>query len=108
MKSVKKEALIKLRKALASSYREKEHAEVDGLWQGRVMGHIRSLGPLTPKTNFFEPFQRLVWRLTPVTCVLILLLGAALVQLDSVSDYELSNMFIEDPTDFSLVALYNG
>ena len=49
MKSIKKEDFIKLRKALAIAYRERDKAEVGELWQSRVMGHIRNLGPLYPK-----------------------------------------------------------
>ncbi|UCF83769.1 MAG: hypothetical protein JSV50_21845 [Desulfobacteraceae bacterium] len=107
MKSIKEEDFVKLRKALAAAYREKEKTEVDELWQSRVMGHIRNLGPLYPKTGYFELFQGLVWRFAPVACALVLLLGAAVAQLDFVSDYELAKIFIEDPADFSLLALYN-
>ncbi len=107
MKSIKEEALIKLRKALAAAYHEKEKAEVDELWLTRVMDHIRNLDPLYPKTNFFEVFQGFVWRLVPVACILVLLLGAAITQLDTVSDYELTKVFLEDPADYTLLAL-NG
>ena len=107
MKSIKKEDLIKLRKALATAYHEKEKAEADELWLARVMGHIRSLGPLYPKTSFFEMFQGFVWRLVPVACILVLLLGAAITQLDIVSDYELTKVFLEDPADYTLLALNN-
>ena len=107
MKPIKKENLIKLRKALVAAHHEKEKAQVDELWPARVMGHIRSLGPLYPKTSFFEVFQRFLWRLAPVTCILVVLLGAAIIRLDIVSDYELTKVFLEDPVDFSLLAL-NG
>ena len=105
MKSIKKEDLIKLRDAFATTYREKEKIEVDERWQVRVMDHIRSLDPLYPKTNFFEVFQRFLWRLAPIACALILLLGAALSQLDTVSDDELTKVFLEDPADYTLLAL---
>ena len=105
MKSMKREDLIKLRKALATAYHEKEKAEVDESWLARTMGHIRILGPLYPKTDFFEVFQRSLWRLAPIACALILLLGAAVTQLDTVADYELTKVFLEDPADYTLLAL---
>ena len=105
MKFMKKKGFIKVRKALATAYYEKEKAEVGELWQLRVMRHIRSLGPLYSKPRSLEPFQRFVWRLVPVACVLVLLLGVALSQLDFVSDYELAKMFTEDPADFGLIDL---
>ena len=108
MKSIKKESQMKLRNAFATAYREKEKGEVGELWMARVMGHIRSLGPLYPETSYLELFQQFVWRITPVACVLVLLLSAALTQVDFVSDYEFARMLIEDPADFSLLALNGG
>ena len=105
MKSIKKEGFDKLQKAFTVAYRKKEKPEVGALFQTRVMGHIRSLDPLHTKTMFFEVFQRFLWRLVPVTIVLILLLGAAITRIDVVSDYELTKIFLEDPEDFSLLAL---
>ena len=107
MKSIKKVNFNQIGKALCAAFHEKEKTEVGELWQSRLMDHIRSLGPLYSKTNFLDLFQRFVWQLAPFTCVLILLLSAAVVRLDFVSDYELSKMFIEDPTNFSLLSLYN-
>ena len=107
MKSIKKENLIRLRKALATAYHKKEKAEIGELWQSSVMNKIRSLGPLNPKTGFFEVFQGFVWRLVPVATILVLLLGGAVIQLDIISDYELTKVFLEDPADYTLLAL-NG
>jgi len=106
MKSIRKKHRIRLRKALAAAYREKEKAEVGELWQVRVMGHIQSLGPLYSQTSYLERFERFVWHLAPVACVLVVLLGVGITQLELVSDYEIVKMFIEDPADFSLLALY--
>jgi hypothetical protein len=105
MNSIKKKHHIRLKKALAVAYREKEKAEVGDLWQVRVMEHIRSLGPLYSQTSYLERFERLVWQLAPVACVLVVLLGVVITQLELVSDYEIVKMFIEDPADFSLLAL---
>lgn len=107
MKSVKKEDLTKLLKIFAATYRNKEGAEVGDPWQTRVMGRIHDLDPLQLKIHFMEVFQRFVWRLAPVAIILVLLLGAAITQLDMVSDYAVAEMFMEDPADFSLLAM-NG
>jgi len=106
MKSIKREHHVRLKEALAVAYREKEKAEVGELWQVRVMGHIRSLGSLYSQTSYLGLFERFVWQLVPVACVLVLLLGVAVTQLDLISDYEIVKMFMEDPADFSLLALY--
>ena len=106
MKSIKKKDHNKLRKALAAAYREKEKTEVGNLWQSRVMGHIRSLGPLYPETSYFERLERVVWRLAPIACVLLFVLVTAVAKVDFVSEYEIARIFIEDPVEFSLLALY--
>jgi hypothetical protein len=102
MKSMKKEDHFRIRKVLAAAYREKEKAVVGDLWQTRVMGHIRSLGPLYPATSYLEFFERFVWRLAPVACALILILAAIFMQMDFISEYEMAKIFFDDPADISL------
>lgn len=106
MKYIKKEPLTKIKKILTLAYYEKENLEISESWQSRVMGNIQDLGPIS-QFRFFDVFQRTVWRLTPATCVMILLLSLALTQINMMSDYELVKIFFEDPADFSLLALYN-
>lgn len=93
---------FKIRKALAAAYREKEKAAVGELWQTRVMGRIKSLGPLYPATSYLEFFERFVWRLAPVACALILILAAIFVHMDFISEYEMAKIFFDDPADISL------
>ena len=105
MKSIKKEHFLKLIKVLAAAYHGKEKVETDELWQARVMGHIRDLGPLHPLSGYLDLLQGLVWRIAPVACILVLLLGIAMTQIDFVSDYELAKMIAEDPADFTMLVL---
>lgn len=92
----------KLKRTLTAAYYEKEKAAVNELWQIRVMSRVRSLGPLNAKSNFLELFERFVWKLAPLACLLILALAIILTNLDFVSDYEIAKAFMEDPLDFSL------
>jgi hypothetical protein len=105
MKTIKHEDHVKLRKALASAYREKESAEVGDLWQVRVMEHIRNPDAFYPQPSYLDLFQRLVWQLVPVACILVLILGIVLSQVNFTPDYEMAKMFIEDPANYSLLAL---
>ena len=102
MKSLRNDDHLKMRKVLAEAYREKENVEVGELWQARVMGHIRSLGPLYPVTRYLQLFEGFVWRLAPVACVLILILAVILIHMDFISEFEMARIFFEDPVDFSL------
>ena len=105
MKSIKPEDHVKLKKALASAYWKKEKAKVSDLWQVKLMEHIRNLDPLHTRLSYLDLFQRLVWQLVPVACVLVLILGMVLSQVDFMTDYVIAKIFIEDPVNYSLFAL---
>ncbi len=106
MKTLNKEDYTRIKKAFTAVYYEKEKNALRDSWQIRVMEHIRDLEAV-PETDFFEVFQRLTWRLAPITCGLVLLLGIAVTHFNVAPDYELMRLFIEEPADFSLSALYN-
>jgi len=108
MESIKKEQLAKVIKALSLAYKAKEKTEVGDLWQARVMGNVLCMGPLYVKTGYFELFQQFVWRLTPVTFVLIGLLGMALIKMDFFSDYEFTKAFVSNSSDLVTLAMYSG
>ena len=102
MKTLKKD-YSKLKELFIRAYHEKEKHEVDELWQMRVMSHLRSLGPISSRRRYFMLFEQSVWRLAPVTCLLILVLVALLIELDFIPDYELVKLFIDDPVEFTFV-----
>ncbi|MBN1848619.1 MAG: hypothetical protein JW932_08540 [Deltaproteobacteria bacterium] len=106
MKSMNKENLAKIKKMLTVAYYEKETVEIGESWKSRVMASIQDLRP-SHQVDFIEVFQRILWRLVPVACGLIILLGIAVSQMNLISDYELVDMMFEDPADYSLLAL-NG
>ena len=99
---MKKDDYLRIRKVLTAAYHEKEKALVGDLWQTRVMAHIKSLGPLYPATSYLEFFERFVWRLAPVVCVLLLILAVFFTHMDFISEYEMAKIFFEDPADVSL------
>jgi hypothetical protein len=105
MKSLTHEDRVKLRKALASAYRKKENAKVGDLWQVKVMEHIRNFDPFHTQPSYLDLFQRLVWQLAPVACVLVFILGMVLSQVDFMTDYVIAKIFIEDPANYTLFAL---
>ena len=106
MKSIKDDDWGKLQKTLSVAYNEREATEVGELWPVRVMGQIKSLPSMYPRTGYLEYLQQLVWRLSPVAVALVLLLSAALLQIDLTSDYELAKMFVEVPIELSLLGEY--
>ena len=108
MKSINKEQFAKAIKALTLAYNNKEKIEVGDMWQTRVMGHVLSIGPLYTRTGYFELFQQFVWRLTPVTFILVGLLSLALVKMDFFADYEFTKSFVNDSSDLITLAMYSG
>jgi len=91
---------------LREAYFEKEHAEVGGQWQANAMRRIRGLGPLRTRTNFFMFFEQFFWRLTPATCLLILISTALLFKLDFFPEYDLVASLIYDTEELTLTQLF--
>ena len=94
----------KLTEALAAAYREKEGAEVDELWQIRVMNHVRRLDPIRSEALSFKLFEQYVWRFAAVACLLILMLAVVLIRGEFIPEYEIAQAFMEDPTRLDLLA----
>jgi hypothetical protein len=63
------------------SAREREGVPRDD-WRTQVMKRIRRIGPLKPAAGFWPAFEHLVWRIAPVTCLLVLVLAALLMNTD--------------------------
>jgi hypothetical protein len=71
-----------LKKALRDAYFAKEREGVGKEFRTDVMRRIRRIGPLSANVGFWPAFEHLTWRLVPVTCLLVLVLTAALVTMD--------------------------
>jgi len=66
----------KLKTILRQAYREKENLEVADLSREEIMQRVLQMGAPVPSPRFLPLFGEWVWRLTPVTCLFILLLLA--------------------------------
>jgi hypothetical protein len=77
-----------LRKVLRDAYRarEGEIAGEDG--SSRVMSRIRQIGPLGPVASFWPAFEHLVWRLAPVSCLLVLVATLLLLNMPTDLAYD--------------------
>ncbi len=89
-------------------YHEKENLCVSDNWQANAMRLIRNDEGERFQYSFFDIFQGFVWKLAPVSCILVLLLGFLMTQTNTLSDYEMAKIFINDPSDLSFISLYNG
>jgi hypothetical protein len=71
-----------LKKAFRDIYAAKEREETGDGWQFQVMKRVRRIGPLTPASNFLPAFEHFVWRLAPVSCLLVIALTLLLMNID--------------------------
>ncbi|MBN2122747.1 MAG: hypothetical protein JW821_00500 [Deltaproteobacteria bacterium] len=83
-----------LQEALRAAYLEREKAEAGDQWRSRVMGRIREIGPAAAAPGFWESLEHMVWRLVPVTCLLIAVLGILFVSMDVGHPYDVFDVFL--------------
>ena len=95
-----------LRKALRDAYFYREERELGDLWQSKVMGHIREIGPLKVGAGFWPVFEHLVWRLAPVSCLLVLSLTVLLLSMDLDHGYDYLGTLTAEFTKTSLAELF--
>lgn len=91
-----------LRQVLRRAYQEREKVEVTDQWQKEVMRHIRQLGKIEASPSFLAMFEQLVWRLVPVTCLLILGLTLLLSSLDFISGDDLIQLLTNSTDEITL------
>jgi hypothetical protein len=75
------------RKALRSAYLSREKEGVRDDWPLKVMRRVREIGPVTIP-GFWHDFEQVVWRLAPVSGVLVLALAFLVLELGSGFSYD--------------------
>jgi hypothetical protein len=95
-----------LKKILCQTYHKKENINVGDQWQLNVMRRIRNLGPVQSGPSFFMLFEQFVWRLTPATCLLIIVGVIIFLKLGFFPDYDVLTLFINDTEELSLAQLF--
>ena len=96
---------VQVKEALRAAYHAKENngPEVGEQFEAQVMRRIRALGSIHSKPDYLSLFEQFVWRLAPVTVVLIVILAAWVIQFDFASEFEITNIFMDDPIGFNLI-----
>ncbi|MDR2019059.1 MAG: hypothetical protein LBQ00_09420 [Syntrophobacterales bacterium] len=99
----------KLRQALGQAYRDKENIEVGQRWRTGLMAQVREIGPIRPEPGFLPSFESVVWRLTPLTSplVLILILVACFIGLNLGSNYDALYMLVNGEEEMTLSAIFS-
>ncbi len=96
-----------LRKAFREAYSAKGGRETGEEWQSQAMKRIRQIGPLRPAAGFWPAFETMVWRLMPVSCVLVLVLTFLFMKVDFDVDSDYLATMAAEMEKPSLVELFD-
>jgi hypothetical protein len=95
----------RLRKVLSLAYTEREGDTTPDLRPEKVMQRIR-LGTLpAPRGAYLEDLERFLWRLVPVSLVLLFLLGILFGAVGFSAKGDSEGSLVEDPAELSMLSL---
>ena len=96
-----------LRKALLGAYLSREKEGVGHDWRLKVMRRVREIGPMTIP-GFWPDFEQVVWRLAPVSGILVLALALLFLNIGSGFSYDYLGVVtseLDQPTMGELLGL---
>lgn len=93
------ERCLRLTKALKTAYamRDKGAFPKERSWELSVMRRVRRIAEGELRPDFSALFELFVWRLAPVTGVMIILLSVLLFRADLSSEYALAGNLLVEP-----------
>ncbi|HEY3277045.1 MAG TPA: hypothetical protein VGJ94_10520 [Syntrophorhabdaceae bacterium] len=97
----------KLRHALRRAYIGKEPPEIGLKWRDALMAKVREIGPLCGKPRFLPSFEKIVWRLVPITTPLALILIFFLVKLGLASAQNSLQSFINGLEEWTIIQFFS-
>ena len=98
---------VSVKMAFQDAYSTKERGETGEEWQSQVMRRVRQVGPLSPAAGFWPAFESMVWRLAPVSCLLVLVLTFLFVNMDFYLDSDYLGTMALETEKPSLVELFD-
>ncbi|MDM8554435.1 hypothetical protein QUF75_06865 [Desulfococcaceae bacterium HSG7] len=99
-----------LKEMLKSAYDAKAESyfpDTDEQWEMRVMQRIRAMSHADACPDFYSLFNQFVWRLAPVSVIIIVALTVIMNSFDILTDLEIASMLADDPMGFSLNQMFN-
>jgi hypothetical protein len=96
----------KLKNILKRAYREKEKLEISDSWQDGFMLRLRELGEIPSAPQFLPIFEQSIWRLVPVTGLLILALLLVLLTLDFTPGFDVFQLLMNGKEEFTLPQMF--
>jgi len=96
----------RLKRTFQEIYSAKVRDDLGDGWQSDIMRRVRQAGPLKSAAGFWPAFESLVWRLAPVCCLLVLLLGLLFMRMDLDRGYDYLGTVTADMERSTLSELY--
>lgn len=104
--SFSKQEQEKLKSTLRQAYQGKEKIEVGDLCPDDLMQRIWELGTIPSTPRFLTMFEQLVWRLAPVSSLLILALTGVLLAIDLASGSDVFQLLLNGKEEFPLGQMF--
>lgn len=96
----------RLKRTFQEIYSAKARDDLGEEWPSQVMRRVRHAGPLKPTMVFWSSFENLVWRLVPVCCLFVFLLGVLFLKMEIGSGYDYLGTVRADMEKPTLSELY--
>jgi len=103
MKSLKKEELNRLEKALAAAHRSRGGPEPGDSWETEVMNSVRRMPDASETSAWTDMFGKMFWRICPVACAVIIFLAVAVYRYDATSDQYFTRIVADDNVEMVLL-----
>ncbi len=100
---MKNKSMQKIEESLKAAYHRRADYEVDGAWRRKAMLRIREIGPLYSKVSSLGLFEQFIWQLTPVTCLIIAVMGTLIANYGWIPETHLVELILDESREaFSL------
>jgi hypothetical protein len=95
-----------LKARFRDAYFARERENIGDAWSDQTMKQIRRIGPLGPGSTFWPAFEHLVWRLAPVTCLLVIAFAFFFLKTDWDPRQDYLSMWAADQGSQTLIELF--
>jgi hypothetical protein len=98
----------KLGDLMRSVYRTREKVAIDEGWQGTLMARVRQVGGVEGKPRFLPAFERLVWKLVPISLPMSVGMVFLLARLYATAHYAGVQLFARYVEELTLRRILGG
>lgn len=98
--------IIKLLKVLQTAYHDRSAPLPDDQWQRDVMRRIHHPASSASDRSLSRMLEQVTWRLSPITLVMILVCGLALINLEITPDWQVFQLITNGMEEINLYEFF--